>query len=369
MKEYAMIWPDFFVVAGHGTGLRSFLFYLHAIGLPCSGWMGIDPEENPWEAMKFVNSRKKRYKYAGISVDRALRNRELFPGMEGKKKPVFQLVRDPVTVMASNINLGVAERILKDPDLQDEDTNGDEQAAVRRFQPDLHTWFPGFFLGMSGFVFQFAEQLQSVLRYTDAALIEIFDTSELSEKGAEATLSRIRHHFVGGLYGERVRRLFATSFNSFASRARIAPLVHVRHDGSSRDRNGGQTVWICPTDLYAFHSLYRKNSDVGQIDVDGVRYVLFIPDMEEKDTTWLTPRLDAMRQELGERVRVLLRRTEIRTGIYRRVAVTPEEITAFLLENTEYLEAFRRLWSGQSKWVRRLRPGLAESWTHTTACL
>lgn len=362
-----MIWPDFFVVAGHGTGLRSFLFYLHAIGLPCSGWMGIDPEENPWEAVKFVNSRKKRYKYAGISVDRALRNRNLFPGMEGKKKPVFQLVRDPVAVMASNINLGVAERLLNEPDLKDADM--DEEATVRRFRPDLHTWFPGFFFGMSGFVFQFAEQLRSVLRYTDEALIEIFDTGELTEKGAEATLSRIRRHFVGGFYGERVRRLFATSFNSFASRVRIAPLVHVRHEGGGTGRHDGQTVWICPADLYAFHSLYRKNSDVGQIDVDGVRYVLFIPDMEEKDTARLTPRLDAMRQELEERIRELIRGMEIRTGLYRRVAVRPEDITAFLLENTECLDTFRRLWAGQTGWVRRLRPGLAESWTHTTACL
>lgn len=359
-----MDWPDFFTVSPHGAGLQSFLFYLSGIGLPCSPWTAIDTAENAWEAMKFVNARKRRYKHVGVTVDRALTNRDLFPGLNGKKVPVFQLVRDPVAVLASNVNLGVGaavvRAVMENPSPDEKKEPPLDSAALR---PDLKTWFTTFFFDMPGFIFRYGSQLRSVARYTDESLIEVFDTGELTEAGAAQVLGRIRRHF-GGYYGEGVRKLFSVSYNSFPNRVRHSvPLCELWPE--ARDP---VSIWLCPKDMYAFHSQYKKSTVVGGLQVDGADFILFTPATGNPPGV-LWRELSAAYGSVAERVRAFRKRTAEACELYERAAVRPEDMVAFLLENKECLERFRVLLDGELDMVERLRPGLTASWRHTVRCL
>lgn len=356
-----MYWPDFFTVAPHGAGTQSFLFYLLKVGLPCSPWTAIDTAENTWEAMKFVNVHKRRYKCVGVTVDRNCVNPNLFPGLAGKKVPVFWIVRDPLAVLASNVNISVGNGIINA--VMGTAMGADAPVDARAARPDLKTWFSCFAFAMPGFIFLFGSQLKSVLPYTEESRIELFDTSELTEAGAANVLGRIRKH-CNGYYGESVRKLFSIPYNSFLNRAQCSvPLCKV----GSGERS--VTVWFCPKELYPFYTMYRKVTELGYLLVDGTEYTLFSPEVEPECVPGIRQELSSVYGELMERARVFRQKMETIGALYARLSFKPQDIVDFLMENGDYLNKFRSLLDGEFTMVERLRPGLAASWRYTAQCL
>ncbi len=316
--------PDYYVVAPHGAGMQSLIYYLYLLNIPTTYW---------WEQDQRFEELRNKYEYCGFLLASSLSGggEEPFPLYLQAEKPVFWLLRDPVSLVTSVMNLNIGTTILKNLD-----------ASWHLFAPetcrahhwnDLHT---AIIDGEDDFPL-----VDMLYRLKNFKNLTIFDVSDLFPDKVMDTMQDIytkvtlKSHSHMSIFEDKLK----ISYNNFESR-----LWRFGHDFSIKENeNITFNVRIFPKRIADYRAQYYREPYYVDFVYNNVSYRLYsdsrYPDFAEYIFSQNTQQIyDALEEKLSKKDYALKH--------YERMKMSHDDVINFLLQDKAYgIEFIRKQFS------------------------
>lgn len=329
--------PDYYLVGSHASGLISFPYYLNLLGLP-AGW-GAHGETMPYTERP-VAAR-------GIVIDRLFAH----PAFPQKNQHIFLLVRDPVEMMCTYMNVVIAESFV-----------------ITR---DRHICFDQLFernkLPMHVFIDEksscnclFTTRIKNIHA---SCPVTIIDTKEISGDKCIKTMSNIARLFNVPM-SDRIEAASKTAFGAIKNR----PWAHFRPiKYRNKDSNTIYDLICCPTELYGcYYNNYYTSQAIDSFTFDGVDYTVAILckkiNREQELDISLLEKYN--RKHLCRLIDNFTKYIEIYSTYCLDNYISKEEIVDFIKSNPSVYDRLMSVFEKEFSIVEKLAPEKMEQWQY-----
>ena len=344
MKEYPC---DFYLVAGHCVGRVSLTMYLAALGLcPTTGIFWKDkPGRREQSLREMARFRQEDAPYVGLTVDCLLTD----PPDEkllSWKVPVIWLVRDPVLLITSFLNLYNRESLIE---------------AYFKGIPHPMVFDPA--RGCHNILNHPADLLyyHSLLRTVQSpSSLRVVDTSETGPDQIVSTLTRITAGFGVPDIAARQEEL-SLAHGSLRQTLRVAlPGLPLTRPG------GGPPLEVCfypaSTTVRMAYFLGKNPTILDTIEAGEESFKIIVWDVEdeaEAAAVALTPENREVMTKYLDEALVLSGFVE---GLCREKEFTPAQVAETIRSDGPCRRRFRELWETEWSLVEHYAPGLTQTW-------
>ena len=336
--------PDFYFLGTHGTGSLSFLYYLSWIGCPSSNNES-DYTDGKKSPIFFPVPKTSSIFARGISVDRFFLDKPL----DYYAAKVIQLIRDPVDLLTSFTNWKISNAVMC----------GRSPININEVEILNNSTRLDYIISNFILTIMFTSMRKCINSCKSALVI---DTSELFPDKCKTTMHNVAK-YLGGRYHNILDTICQISYNSFSNRIWIwqQPKCFICDQYLS-------DIKVYPTKLHDSFANHWQRAKILDIFMhNGEEYTVSMPDKVfyeiEKvpnKNIWNEKKRECMRDSID----ILLAHHELSERLYKKYAVTTEDIIALIRSNPRFHTRFMRLMEHEISLPLKEAPDKVEHWTH-----
>ena len=300
-----MLKYNFCIVSPHGVGLQSFLYYLSKLNLWGSQW---------YNQISHLQQLNAIHKLTGITIDNIYKCKE-FKNQLTRKVPVFWLVRDPIEIITSVVNMGIGHNIVIS---MDKSTTAQPLATPQERIVQAVT-------DQRVTNLEFSAQFRLLQNY---GVVKIFDVKDLLPDRVVGTMTEVANTF--RLPMNIPDEILKISYNHFSNRI-------FRHYADIQLHTDLPTSQLFPEKVYDFFTYKTFNHRFVQtVGHNNKSYAIVtsVPHNEVEETQNKLKRkinLEALANTIQIREEICLKLTEL----YNERKISSEDTLNFLLENQQ----------------------------------
>lgn len=343
--ELSSFIPDFYLLAGHGCGRMSFLYYLSLIGAPSSRNMRAIINKSPkigFPIAKTINIYRR-----GITCDRALQ--EIGPISFGDcKQKIIQIIRDPIDQLTSFINYCILNSICASPIWQfDVLLDNGKISIIKKY---IHA------------ICYFAS-LRKMVQSTNRTLY--IDTNELHKYAIYDTMKAIQKFLI--LPNSDLSTL---PFDVSSGSADNMIWGYQQQLGISIDSawNDIKNIAIFPERIHDIYvNNWKRSFILDIIEYNNEKYIVSIPEHLYYQRGAITRSGiwdDEKKESLKRVIDIFLNKIEFYKTLYSKYSITWEDMIRIIRNNSSFLSEFANIMKEETSLIRKDAPKKLEAWTH-----
>jgi len=322
--------PDFFVVAPHGVGLASFIYYLNLIGLPTTC---LTHNYYP----KVLN--EKIYAY-GYTCDYAGKfNREYFTK---KRRDIFLLLRDPILILLSTINQMIENRLTLIGSWSEYDYGDGLSDHTMEFLINKNA---------KSYI-MYESQMQSIPNYGD---IYIYQTDDIMPLKCKETMREILKIFNSKDIDKYDDEIFKIQYNSGKNRLfKYSNYIILKNDIK---------VFFCQYKFYDYNfNCWEANTKISELQHAGNNYVIFVNnkdnnkiELNNEDIYIIKNYIDMYEEMISSIV-----------NIYEKFKLSPENIVQYFLskKGKKYRDILLKTLDTELAIIKKIKMNIIDEWNY-----